>query len=227
MRTFSIRFFFSALLITVMLPGCTPKEEPTSLTVANSDTSVYLAFGHQVADYATWRAGFDAAESTRAEFGIEIEYVMQGEDDPNLVWIVASAADQASAEAFMVDPGLARSMEMAGVQGEVYRAILDAGYFSDLDAADYNERVIVQHEVRDFDKWKDVFDGHVGSRERAGVVDLFVTYPIGDTNDVHMMFGISDPTEATAYMSSEALHVAMRLSGVIGEPRAYFVRLAE
>ncbi|GEM_PF-2093685 len=43
MRTFSIRFFFSALLITVMLPGCTPKEEPTSLTVANSDTSVYLA----------------------------------------------------------------------------------------------------------------------------------------------------------------------------------------
>lgn len=43
MRTFSIRFFFSALLITVMLPGCTPKEGPTSLTVANSDTSVYLA----------------------------------------------------------------------------------------------------------------------------------------------------------------------------------------
>ena len=227
MRNYYMKSVFSAILITFLITSCAPKEEPISLTVANSHSGVYLAFGHQVADYAIWKEAFEAGEVTRAEFGIEIEYVMQGEDDPTLVWVVASAADQASAEAFMVDPGLARSMEMAGVEGEVYRAILDSGFFSDLDASDYPERIIVQHEVRDFEKWKEVFDGHIGSRERAGVVDMFVSYPVGDSNDVHMMFGITEPTEATAYMSSEALHVAMRLAGVIGEPRAYFVRLAE
>jgi len=72
-----------------------------------------------------------------------------------------------------------------------------------------------------------VFDGHVGSRERAGLVDLFVSHPVGDSTDVHMMFGVLGESSLTNYMSSPALRVAMRLSGVIGEPKAYFVRTAD
>ena len=111
--------------------------------------------------------------------------------------------------------------------GEVYRAVLEKGFSSTIDSALYPERLIVQQEVKDFNQWKTVFDGHIGSRERTGVVDLFVSHPVDDSTDVHMMFGIADVEKSMGYMSSDALRIAMKLSGVVGEPRAYFVHVAE
>ena len=227
MRSLNVLIIALLVISTTVFTSCATEEETGSPTVETVGDGVFLAFGHQVTDYATWKTAFDAAEEARGEFDVQIEEVLQGEDDPNLVWIIASAPSEEAANAFMVDPSLARSMEMAGVEGEVYRAVLEKGFTGTVDQAQFDTRLIVQHEVRDLDKWKEVFDGHVGSRDRAGVVDLFVTHPIGNPTDVHMMFGISEPTEATTYMSSEALQIAMRLSGVIGEPRAYFLRVAD
>jgi hypothetical protein len=42
-----------------------------------------------------------------------------------------------------------------------------------------------------------------------------------------MMFGVTDESSLVDYMASAPLRAAMRLSGVVGEPRAYFVRIAD
>jgi len=203
-----------------------PVNEPTVATAA-ADTSVFVVFGHEVKDYDLWKKVHADMDVVRQEWGITDSYIMQGAEEDSVVWMMMHAPGPAAAHGFMVDPNLARLMETEGVEGEIYRAVLASGYTNSFDPADFKGRVIVQHEVRDFDAWKRVFDGHVGSRERAGLIDLYVSYPVGDTTDVHMMFGVTDEPTLIEYMSSAPLRAAMRLSGVVGEPRAYFVRTAD
>lgn len=231
MRTSVLSFLLASLLL---LPACSsgdeaeapPANEPT-VAVPATDTAVYVVFGHEVRDYAIWRQVHDQLSSVRDQWGITDAYLMQGADEDSVVWMMMKAPDAEAAHNFMVDPNLARAMETEGVEGEVYRAILAPGYRNSFNPEDFPNRIIVQHDVREFDAWKRVFDGHVGSRERAGLVDLFVSYPIDDTLDVHMMFGVTDDVALSEYMSSAPLRAAMRLSGVVGEPKAYFVRTAE
>lgn len=230
MRTSLLSLLLASFLL---IGGCAsdeaeapPANEPT-VAVPATDTAVYVVFGHEVRDYAVWKQVHDELSAVREHWGITDAYLMQGAEEDSVVWMMMKAPDAEAAHNFMVDPALARIMETEGVEGEVYRAILAPGYRNTFNPEDFPSRIIVQHNVRDFDAWKRVFDGHVGSRERAGLVDLFVSYPIGDTLDVHMMFGVTDEAALGEYMSSAPLRAAMRLSGVVGEPKAYFVRTAE
>lgn len=233
----SYSLFFSSVLWVLLFftAACSTPEEEAVVPPANEATVadtlagdlVYVVFGHEVKDYDIWKKTHADLTATREAWGITDSYIMQGADEDSVVWMISTAPDEEAAHEFMVDPNLARAMEAAGVEGEVYRAILAPGFVNSFDPNDFPNRIIVQHGVRDFDAWKAVFDGHVGSRERAGLVDLFVSHPVGDSTDVHMMFGVLDESSLTDYMSSPALRVAMRLSGVIGEPKAYFVRVAD
>jgi len=213
-------------------PDSSPEQEvatPTNeATVENlaAKGQAFVVFGHEVSDYALWRSVHDELSVVRDEYGITDSYIMQGADEDSVVWMISSAPSAAAAHDFMVDPNLARLMDTEGVEGEIYRSILAPGFVSSLNAEDFPNRIIVQHSVRDFDMWKRTFDGHVASRERAGLVDLFVSHPIDNEGDVHMMFGVWDPEKVVEYMGTPSLRAAMRLAGVTGEPRAYFVRKA-
>lgn len=233
MRTFH-RFVLLLLPALLLVSSCTSDEEiaeewtnePTVATAA-SDSSVFVVFGHEVKDYNLWKQVHSDMDVVRQEWGITDAYLMQGAEEDSVVWMMMTAPGPTAGKGFMVDPNLARIMETEGVEGEIYQAILASGYTNTLDPADFPDRVIVQHDVRDFDAWKRVFDGHVGSRERAGLVDLYVSYPVDDSTDVHMMFGVTNESALVDYMASAPLRAAMRLSGVVGEPRAYFVRVAD
>ena len=233
MRT-PVRFLTLLLIPMLISLGCSseaeiapaPVNEPTVAT-AEPDSSVFVVFGHEVRDYAAWKQVHMELYAVREQWGITDSYVMQGAEEDSVVWMMMSAPGPVAAKGFMVDPNLARLRDTEGVEGEVYRAILASGYTNSFDPAEFKDRIIVQHDVRDFDAWKRGFDGHVGSRERAGLVDLVVSYPIDDSLAVHMMFGVTDESALTEYMASAPLRAAMRLSGVVGEPRAYFVRTAD
>ncbi len=230
LRAFVPLFLLSLLLISACSSRTDATEEYTNeptVATAASDTSVFLVFGHEVEDYAQWREVHTDLDVVREEWGITDAYLMQGAQEDSVVWMMMTAPGETAARGFMVDPNLARIMDTEGVEGEVYRAILESGFTNSFNPADFPNRVIVQHEVRDFDAWKRVFDGHVGSRQRAGLVDLYVSHPVGDSTDVHMMFGVTNEGRLVEYMASAPLRAAMRLSGVVGEPRAYFVRTAE
>ena len=77
--------------------------------------------------------------------------------------------------------------------------------------------VIFQHEVKDFAKWKPVFDADESNRAKAGIKKLGLYTSVKNPNDVTMIFE-SDAGVIDAYMSNPRLQEDMQKGGVISAP---------
>jgi hypothetical protein len=211
------------LLLVLLLPACTKPAEEAPEAETNQ---VRLLVAHEVEDYDVWRARFDAQTAARLDAGVEEESVMQAEDNPNLVFVLLTIRNEEAATAFLTDPATARSMEFAGVTGELLTELVTYGTLWPA-APETGLRLLVRHPVEDFERWMNTFRGHEQERANAGVHTIMVTQALDDPNDVMMMFSVTDPETVSDYMSSQLLRVTMRLAGVIGEPQAYFVTVAD
>ena len=79
---------------------------------------VYINLRVNVADYDTWRKGFDANESNRKSAGSTgVNQFYRDVDNPNNVTLILEwdAADKA--QAFLNDPNTKATMDAAGVTG--------------------------------------------------------------------------------------------------------------
>lgn len=76
-----------------------------------------LAVRHTVADYATWKAGYDKHGATRKEHGAIRDQVLQSEEDPNNLLVLVEFGSMEDAKAFANDQSLKETMSMAGVIG--------------------------------------------------------------------------------------------------------------
>ena len=72
---------------------------------------------HTVADYATWRKGFDEFQAVGREHGIKSAAVYQTANNPKEVTVVHDFETVAAARAFAGLDGLRTAMTKAGVQG--------------------------------------------------------------------------------------------------------------
>jgi hypothetical protein len=77
--------------------------------------SHHVLIRHKVSDFGSWKTGFDAHKSKRAEAGLTHEQVLRSADDANEVVILCKAQDLNRAKAFMNAPGLREAMQAAGV----------------------------------------------------------------------------------------------------------------
>lgn len=211
------------LLFVLMLASCTPAADESP---AMETDQVRLLVAHEVDSYDVWRARFNAQVGARLDAGVEEEVVMQGEDNPNLVFVLLTVRNEEAATAFLTDPATARSMEFAGVTGELLTELVTYGTVWP-NTTETGLRLLVRHPVEDFERWMNTFKGHEQERANAGVHILLVTQALDDPNDVMMMFSVTDPETVSDYMSSQLLRVTMRLAGVVGEPQAYFVTVTE
>ncbi|MCD6062876.1 MAG: hypothetical protein K0R82_787 [Flavipsychrobacter sp.] len=74
-----------------------------------------LIVNHRVADYATWKTGFDSDEQRRAGAGINLISVGQKAGDPGNVYIIFNVVDPSILPQFMADPELQQKMQELGV----------------------------------------------------------------------------------------------------------------
>lgn len=72
---------------------------------------------HTVADYTSWRTGYDAFDAGRKELGVTAHAVWQAAGDPNDVTVTHDFASLEAAQAFASSPMLRQAMEQAGVVG--------------------------------------------------------------------------------------------------------------
>ena len=72
---------------------------------------------HSVRDYAAWRPGYDAHESSRVAAGITDCRVYRNVEDTNDIVIVANVSDLAKARAWTASDDLKTAMQKAGVLG--------------------------------------------------------------------------------------------------------------
>ncbi|MEQ9105544.1 MAG: hypothetical protein RIE53_12710 [Rhodothermales bacterium] len=217
-----MRLLYTLFFVLFLTACAKPAEEaPEAVT-----DQVRLLVAHEVDDYAVWRERFNAQVDARLDAGVEDELVMQAEDNPNLVFVLLTVRDREAATAFLTDPETARSMEFAGVTGELLTELVTYGTLWPT-TTETGLRLLVRHPVEDFERWMNTFKGHEQERANAGVHTMMVTQALDDPNDVMMMFSVTDPETVSDYMSSQLLRVTMRLAGVIGEPQAYFVTVAD
>ncbi len=75
----------------------------------------YLLVRHKVADYAKWKAVYDAHQPVRQSAKLKEVHLLRGIDDANEVVMLFAADDLAAAQAFVSSPNLRETMEKAGV----------------------------------------------------------------------------------------------------------------
>ncbi len=84
--------------------------------------------------------------------------------------------------------------------------------------------MLVHHKVRDFGKWKPVFEGHLSTRKTGGSKSGAVFQNIEDPTDVFVLFEWDSAENARKFSMSEDLKKTMEKAGVVGVPHIHFLK---
>jgi len=178
-----------------------------------------MAFSHEVNDWATWKSIYDEHKSMRDEASLEELDVLVNIDNPNDVMVVLRSKDHESAAGFADSEDLKAAMENAGVAGPPNITYWDIVSSIGEEAEIMQRyRLLVTHEVEDYDKWRLLFDEDKSNRAAAGMVTLGVAKDKDNANMISIMFAFDDLDEVREFTVSEELKTKMEEGGVIGTP---------
>lgn len=83
--------------------------------------------------------------------------------------------------------------------------------------------VIVTHDVKDYGKWRPIFDADSANRKAAGMENIAVNHGIDNPNHIMIALKISDTAKANAFAADPKLKETMDKAGVTSKPEmAYF-----
>lgn len=74
--------------------------------------------------------------------------------------------------------------------------------------------VIMQHRVKDYDAWRPHFDLHESKRLEYGISYARVYCNASDSNDLVLLFDVTDEARAKEFGESDELRNAMEAAGV-------------
>ena len=83
--------------------------------------------------------------------------------------------------------------------------------------------VVVTQKVRNYAKWKIVYDGHDSARLANGAHNYVIGRGLQDSNVVMVALKIDDTAKAKAFAKSPGLRTAMQKGGVVGTPTISFI----
>jgi hypothetical protein len=78
--------------------------------------------------------------------------------------------------------------------------------------------LIVQHRVKDYRKWRRVYDAHAPMRRKAGLGSGQVYRGADNPDQIAIVFKTKDSDKAKDFVKSDDLRKAMKAAGVIGKP---------
>lgn len=201
-------------------------EEVAEETTEEANPIVLVAL-HEVADYIAWKAVFDEHKPLREGAQIEDWVIDAGRDNPNLVAVISKVNDLDAAREFVQSEDLKQVMQEAGVQGEPQINFVEMVEFNDEAAQNTQHRLIINHQVEDYDAWKAVFDAKQNVATDAGVTLIGVARDLDDRNLVTVVGAAPDFETLEEFAGSEELKTAMEESGVIGEPQINYMIVVE
>jgi heme-degrading monooxygenase HmoA len=83
--------------------------------------------------------------------------------------------------------------------------------------------MLIQHQVKDYAKWKPLFDQHGSVRKSSGSQGGRVFQSIDDPNKITVLFTWDNIEHAREFSESDSLHEVMEKAGVVGKPAVYFL----
>ena len=87
--------------------------------------------------------------------------------------------------------------------------------------------LIVRHKVKDYGKWRPVFDRHARAQKAAGLTNPRVFCSSDDKNEVVILFDTDDTKNAKDFVASPDLKETMAKAGVVDSPSFHFLESAE
>ena len=175
---------------------------------------------HAVADYAKWKAVFDADSSFRNEAGLHsMGPIARGLENKNMVEIGLAMDDVTKAKAFANNPRLKEVMQKGGVTSAPninYYNIFRYDETVDKQNLPYVE---IEIKIKDFDVWVKAYDAEGKAvRETEGTLDMALAKDLNDPNKLTVVFAIKDMDKFKAAMASDGKKKIMADAGVIGQP---------
>ncbi len=84
--------------------------------------------------------------------------------------------------------------------------------------------MLVHHKVRDFAKWKPMFEQHESTRKGSGSKNSAVFQNAEDPTDVFVLFEWDSAENARKFSQSEDLIKTMEKAGVVGIPHVHMLK---
>jgi hypothetical protein len=228
--------FFAALAI---FTSCTSNEEKagTDTTTATTTTpSVQstvsttpqnlMVARHKVADFAKWKASYDAHDSLRQVNGLHNYVIGRGINDSNTVLVAVTADDMNKAKAFSKDASLKQAMQKGGVQGQPRFMFLTMVY-RDSAMVSSDIRSMVSLTVKDWEVWRRSFEGGRQLRIDNGLSDRAFGHDADDDHKVVAVMAVNDTAKARAFWNSDQLKQKRAEGGVVGQPDRFVFRVVQ
>ena len=193
----------------------------TPMSESNQLPEAAILMTHEVADWTTWKAHFDAHESARKAGGCLGHHLNRGYDNPNIVSIYLALGDVAKAKAFSQSPDLGRAMKNAGVIGAptvVWMKPLLEHVVWDRELP----AMMVSHTVADVDKWLTAYKAAAGIQKQGGIIGNAANQSLDDSNLVIVYHQAETHDALKAFLATPGLKDAMTRAGVTSEPKVTF-----
>lgn len=240
MKSISIAFAASLMLLlascnsgntdtkteTTMVDTTTVAEVPPPAPTAPAKPANILLVWHKVSNYDKWLAGFMMHDSMRLGAGLHDYLIGRDLSDPNYLLVALKMDDFEKAKAFSSSPALKDTMKKGGVVGAPVMIFLNT-QINDTSSNAITTRLMITHNVKDYDSWKTSYDSHKQVRIDAGLVDRALGYSQDNKNNVTVVFAVKDLKKAKAFMNSKDLQDKMTEAGVVGKPSMHFYTVAK
>ena len=82
-------------------------------------------------------------------------------------------------------------------------------------------RVFIRHRVKNYVKWKKVFDEFAPARRAGGERSYLIGHVPGKANNLCLLFQWNTAANAAKFLKSKELKAAMKGAGVIDKPEIF------
>jgi len=82
---------------------------------------------------------------------------------------------------------------------------------------------LIQHKVKDFDKWLPLYQAHDSARKASGLTEIAIGRGLDNNNEVTAAFKTDDIQKAKDFTASPGLKEAMQKGGVTGAPSIKYI----
>jgi heme-degrading monooxygenase HmoA len=87
--------------------------------------------------------------------------------------------------------------------------------------------LLLKHRVKDYSKWKPVFDEDRSTREKSGCKGWQLFHSLDNPNEIFILLEWDTKEHATMFIESEGLKKTMQDAGVVTKPEVHFFEKIE
>jgi hypothetical protein len=176
---------------------------------------------HEVADFDTWKVGFDAHESARRAAGILGHHINRAQANPNILSVYLAVSDVEAAKAFATSDDLKETMQEVGVISQpqlMWMTPVRESIVWDRELPSF----IISHQVADFDTWLEGYDQADDLQKANGIIGHAANRSMDDPSTAIVYHQAESFDTLHAFLSLDGLAEAMKEAGVISEPEITF-----